>query len=123
MNKKIFVPTEPHSGQCSHCRSEVPIDATTCSGCGAYWGFNDGMSRNELYHSSDDKFKSGIIYILLMTAFWLIAAFGHQIMAVPFLFGLLFSFHFVIGGLIAGFFSRRRAKRTGDGEIDWYLKK
>ena len=37
--------TEQHNGTCGHCQTNVPSTATTCTGCGATWGLNNGFSR------------------------------------------------------------------------------
>jgi hypothetical protein len=122
MDEQIFIPTEAHSGHCSHCRTEVHIEATKCPGCGAFWGFSNGMTRNEFYHTSKDNFKMGVWYVLIMASFLGLAALGYHIMAIPFAFGLLFSINFLLDGLIIGFINKRKARNIGNGGVDWWLK-
>ena len=42
---------ESHNGVCAHCHTQVPVDAPVCAGCGARWGFSNGLNRPSQYDS------------------------------------------------------------------------
>lgn len=56
---KVEIDSEYHSGSCAFCESSVPVKAVVCSGCGATWGFKNGMNRQELY---DDNYSFVKVY-------------------------------------------------------------
>ena len=90
MNESDFIPTEAHNGVCSHCRSKVPLDATTCHGCGAFWGFRNGMSRDQLYRDANDDIRIGLGYIAVMALIMVLGVLGLEFMLVLFLIGVLY---------------------------------
>ena len=122
MDSQTYISTEQHSGQCGHCRSQVHSEATTCSGCGAFWGFENGMNRDELYQASKDDIRFGLWYVAIMTSFVILGWAGFPGMLVLFLIGLLFSIKFLVEHLIMGFVNKRTARKQGDGSIDWWFK-
>lgn len=50
---------EQHNGQCGFCKTTVPLDATVCTGCGAMWGFSNGLNRREQYKAFIGKYRLG----------------------------------------------------------------
>ncbi len=55
---------ESHNGECSFCKTQVPLDASVCTGCGAYWGFSNGRNRIEQVRAFLPKYRGGQILTL-----------------------------------------------------------
>lgn len=54
--------TETHNGICAHCRSDVPVDAIVCTGCGARWGFSNGLNRQQMYDLFKFQYLCGRVF-------------------------------------------------------------
>ena len=67
---------ESHNGECSFCKTQVPLSASVCTGCGAYWGFSNGNNRIEQVKAFLPKYRGGQLITLCSVAGMLYAYFG-----------------------------------------------
>lgn len=107
----------PHDGKCGFCKSDVRLDATVCSSCGARWGTSTGDTPEMVYQAGHAKMKIGLLACVVLAVFFLISIYlesGWTILAM--LLGFFLgppALGFAIGGLI----SMRRSKRL---LVNWW---
>ena len=55
---------ETHNGECAFCKTQVPLDASVCTGCGSFWGLSNGKNRVEQVEAFMPKYRIGQILTL-----------------------------------------------------------
>lgn len=117
--------TEVHSGKCGHCKTDVPLDASVCAGCGATWGFSNGKNRQELYDDNIFGCKFGKFIFFVAIALITIGTFlvlisngddlGWGLIAGSIFVYLIFGYK---GHLMCS-----QVKHAQHGEIGWWRNK
>jgi hypothetical protein len=114
MSKRLDMPQ--HNGQCGHCSTQVPTEATVCTGCGARWGTSSGHSLQSLHDNADRVLRLG--KFLLLTS--LVAGFlAYSFDAIPAYLGVLLIALVSILVLMKGMEARWGANGA---KVSWWRK-
>lgn len=126
---EVKIETELHSGHCGHCKTKVPLDASVCAGCGAYWGFENGTrTRQKLYDDSVEElgmFKKVLLFILAICFVPpLFDKSGWGVLALMMII-IAFTFGAPVFALIKMYLEPKRnkelAKDISNGAVDWWV--
>lgn len=112
--------TETHDGVCTHCQTNVPNGAIVCTGCGARWGFSNGLNRQQLYDAFKFQYHYGRILVFGSILTMLFVYFiGTNDSGTNFGLGLGSFVVLIIGGapFTKGWQQTHMAKK---GSLDWW---
>lgn len=118
MGKRFDMPE--HDGQCGHCSTQVPTEATVCTGCGARWGTSSGEEIQDLYDQGRGVILLGIIFLLIGIAvmLWMHFSFGARLETALALGGTLTAI-ITIPIFIKGIMQKHTAKNA---KVSWWRK-
>ena len=112
--------TEQHSGICAQCRTEVPVDAIVCTGCGARWGFSNGLNRQQLYNAFKFQYFYGrlLVFGSILTMLF-VYFYGTSNSGTNFGLGLGAFIVLIVGSapMVRGWQQTAIAKK---GKLDWW---
>ncbi len=109
---------DKHQGTCSHCKSEVPMEAVVCTGCGARWGSSTGKTRQQVYDGGKATFRMGFIGGIILLIFFLWSVYAESVWAILSMTLGFLGGPVCLGWMWGGFRSMRKAKTNLS--IQWW---
>ena len=107
-----------HRGSCDHCKTEVPIDAVVCTGCGARWGSSTGRTRQQVYDEGKATLRTGFIVGAALLIFFLWTVYFESPWAILSMVLGFLGGPICLGLMWGGFRSMRKAKTNLS--IQWW---
>ena len=109
---------DQHQGSCDHCKTEVPLDAVVCTGCGARWGSSTGKTRQQVYNEGKATLRAGFTIGATLLIFFLWTVFAESPWVLLSMVLGFFGGPVCVGLMWGGFIAMRRAKTNLS--IQWW---